>query len=217
MKEGIHEETGFKVFSNGVIIGSQGKPLKYRINKDGYYDCSISANGIRRTMLVHRIVAQTFLENPIKYKQVNHIDGDKKNNDISNLEWCSGHHNIRHAYMNQLIPTKIKPWEVEYIYTNPDKLTNKELSEKFNVSINTIYGITCDNKWTHITKDLNNGKLMTQPRGRLMSAISPNGDSFKFNNLSKFCREKNLTLSAVNNRLTGKISKPYKGWVFNYC
>ena len=60
-----------------------------------------------KTESVHRIVAKCFCPNPHGYNEVNHIDGNKLNNDASNLEWCSRVENVRHAYRTGLI-TRVK-------------------------------------------------------------------------------------------------------------
>lgn len=54
-------------------------------------------NGHKKLYLVHRLVAETFVENPYNYDIVNHIDGNKRNNNYQNLEWCTLSHNQRHA------------------------------------------------------------------------------------------------------------------------
>jgi len=57
----------------------------------------LSKNNRRRNIPIHRLIATAFIENIDNKPQVNHIDGNKKNNNISNLEWCTASENMRHA------------------------------------------------------------------------------------------------------------------------
>ena len=72
------------------------KPLK--ITK-GYLGIRLYNEKVKgKTFKIHRLVAETFIPNPNNYKQINHIDGNKENNKVSNLEWCDRSYNIKHAY-----------------------------------------------------------------------------------------------------------------------
>lgn len=60
---------------------------------NGYLIVKLSKNGIIKNFLIHRLVGQTFIENPKNLPQVNHIDEDKTNNCVDNLEWCTAEYN----------------------------------------------------------------------------------------------------------------------------
>lgn len=72
--------------------------LKQRVVHGGYKAVWITQDRIEYNKKVHRLVATAFIENPNCYPQVNHIDGDKTNNTVENLEWCNGSQNQLHAY-----------------------------------------------------------------------------------------------------------------------
>ena len=74
------------------------KVLKLRPNYKGYLKTNISINGKLKTVFVHRLVAETFLPSSYENLQVNHKDGNKLNNHVSNLEWITASENIKHAY-----------------------------------------------------------------------------------------------------------------------
>lgn len=74
-----------------------GRILKQKKNHKGYLVCGISIKGKYKDISIHRAVAETFIPNPNNYAQVNHIDGDKTNNCVDNLEWCTASQNMQHA------------------------------------------------------------------------------------------------------------------------
>lgn len=72
-------------------------------SRDGYYGVQLIKGCKEKTIKVHRLVAVAFLDNPDGLPEVNHIDGNKENNRVENLEWCTHGHNIRHAIRTGLI------------------------------------------------------------------------------------------------------------------
>lgn len=88
------------MFSDGRIYQYKGKILTCRENQDGYYICKISKHGSGKYMFVHRLVSLAFIPNPDHLPEINHIDCNRKNNSIDNLEWCTRKYNVRYAIKN---------------------------------------------------------------------------------------------------------------------
>lgn len=74
-----------------------GRTLKPRLHNNGYLGLCLYENNKRKNLLLHRIIATAFIDNPGKKPQVNHIDENKLNNDLSNLEWCTERENAIHG------------------------------------------------------------------------------------------------------------------------
>lgn len=83
--------------TNGVIYGQNGKPLKPNINCNGYKYVIFCKDGKTKTLMVHRIIALTFVPNPTNLPIVNHKDGNKLNNKADNFEWTTNQGNLIHA------------------------------------------------------------------------------------------------------------------------
>lgn len=97
---------GFYQVSNLGRIKNKNKILKGWITKYGYKRVSLK----NKRYLVHRLVAEAFLDHPKNLTQVNHKDGNKLNNCVSNLEWCTPSENMQHAFKIGLMEnaTKLK-------------------------------------------------------------------------------------------------------------
>lgn len=84
--------------------------LKTFKNKDGYLQVGLWKNNKRKIFLVHRLVAQAFLDNPNNLPEVNHKDENKLNNVVSNLEWCNRTYNVNYGTaIERMIKTVSKP------------------------------------------------------------------------------------------------------------
>lgn len=164
----------------------KGKILKpSNTNSKKYWRIAIVPTGgtkaDKKFCAIHRLVAEAFLPNPENLPQINHIDGNKNNNCVSNLEWCSQSHNLRHAYDNGLISKekesknchlrKLTEEQVSYIKAEYDRTLFAErgdkmrfceaMQKKFGLkSKNTIFWIIQGGTNKYITADqLKNFKL----------------------------------------------------------
>lgn len=97
----IKEATNYEVSSQGEVRNRITKNiLKGRLTKGGYLQVSLKIDdtGKFTNKYIHRLVAQSFINNPEEKKEVNHIDGDKTNNNIKNLEWVTPSENQKHKH-----------------------------------------------------------------------------------------------------------------------
>lgn len=88
----------YRIYTDGEVWSVRsGKFLKQEHSK-GYKRVTLSINGKTKRFQVHRLVAMYFIENRLNKPCVNHIDGDKENNELNNLEWCTYSENENHSY-----------------------------------------------------------------------------------------------------------------------
>jgi len=108
--------------------------------KDRYPTVTIYSDSNRKTKKVHKLVADAFLENKENKECVNHIDGNKQNNRVDNLEWCSSKENINHAYDNDLNTCNKK---ITLVHKMTDEIlhfrSRAKANEFLGVNKNTIY------------------------------------------------------------------------------
>lgn len=132
----------------------------------GYERVSLWYNNKANDHRIHRLVAQEFIQNKENKPEVNHKDGNKLNNHVSNLEWNTTQENLEHKRINNLGKTlkaklsatginnsqaKLDEEDVIFIRTNCEtKIDIKKFSKELDVSIATIYDIKNRRSWTHI-------------------------------------------------------------------
>lgn len=93
----------YNVNEQGLVVNTRtGRVLKPDIVWDGYERVTLSQNNKLKRFRVHRLVAEAFIQNPNNLPMVNHKDGDKRNNHVSNLEWVDCQQNTKHAFDNNL-------------------------------------------------------------------------------------------------------------------
>lgn len=96
--EGLYQVSNFGMVRSLPKRAYKRGYMKQHVTHYGYLALRLTKNGKARGKRVHRLVAEAFLPNPNNYPVVNHIDGNKQNNVVSNLEWCTYAHNAKHAH-----------------------------------------------------------------------------------------------------------------------
>lgn len=138
MKE--FRETGYFINSKGCVFSKRdsNKPLVPKISRDGYLVYKLSVKGKLHYFSAHRMVAETFIENPENHPVVLHLDNDKKNCSVPNLKWGTYQENAQQAVDDGLTPigedhgkTVYTSAEVEIIHSLKETgLTKKQIFEE---------------------------------------------------------------------------------------
>jgi hypothetical protein len=114
----------YTVYSDGRLFDIEKRYFKkHNPNGNGYVFYRFRNGRKQHNIYVHRLVAKNFIPNPHGYTEVNHIDCNKINNDVSNLEWCSRSMNMRHGYANGLYKPVIMMGENNPASRKVDQLT----------------------------------------------------------------------------------------------
>lgn len=153
----------YYVRDNGTVFSEvSNKILSPQLDKNGYEKVAmISDDGKRHRYSVHRLVLENF--NPVEGMenlQVNHIDGNKRNNNLNNLEWVTCKENINHAIKNNLRAkingaAKLTADQVREIYVRAHEgESNISLGKEFKVNPDQIGKIKNQKCWKNVTEDL---------------------------------------------------------------
>lgn len=133
------------IFINNICEKKQNKILKQHLQNSGYLKTTLRKEKKQYNKTIHRLVAKAFIPNPNNLPQVNHIDGNKQNNCVDNLEWCTQKENMKHAFKTGLCKAQAlgkfgsKNPKAKKIYMI-DKNTNK-IIKKFDAIIEATHYI----------------------------------------------------------------------------
>lgn len=153
----------YEISDDGEIRNKHtGRLIKQFAGKDGYLRTQIAG----KTRSVHRLVALAFIPTEVGKDFVNHKDGNKQNNKVDNLEWCTRSENMQHAYDNALKQPplgmnngrcKLTYYEVSFIlehYIPRDKRYGaKVLAKQFGVAPQTICAVASGQNWRVLPKE----------------------------------------------------------------
>lgn len=132
--------------------------LKPYRSKHGYLNVILRINNINKNYQVHRLVMESFVDNPEKKLTVNHLDGIKSNNNLSNLEWNTYSENLKHAFnigLNSNVGiknprSKLNEKQVRIIRSIGNKMKQIDISDFFGVGRVAICNILNNKRWRHI-------------------------------------------------------------------
>lgn len=224
-------KTNYCINSKGDVFRKrQGKPLKKlkpRIDKDGYLRITIYVNGKPYERGIHRLVALAFISNPENKPEVNHIDGNKKNNDAINLEWSTAKENIQHAWKHNLATAKKSEDHPNSIYTNnqiiqvcklleQNSLTMKEIANITSVSYTVVKQIKNRCLWTHISKNFDFSNYNMSKKSSTISEKDAKyickllSEHKTINYIHKLTNIKKKTITSIKNRkIWANVSKAF--------
>lgn len=156
----IREFPKYRVSNLGRVkyIADTVRIRKPHVFRGGYFGVTFRRNGRNTTRNLHRLVATAFIPNPDNLPEVNHKDGNKLNNHVNNLEWCTQAFNTLHAYESGLCKTvgerhhmnKLKIREVQEIRRYYGVFTPTQLANKYSVSRTLIRSIWNNKIWRHL-------------------------------------------------------------------
>lgn len=164
-KDAVGHEGRLQISNTGKVRQAKTKKI-YKTQLMKYEQFSPYVNGKKSCILIHRLVGETFISNPENKPQLNHIDGNKHNNHVSNLEWVTGKENVRHAFRMGLSKSNQKSGErnsnskltednvrsIRALMNDDPSLSSYSIKKllKLDVCPATIYSVMIYNTWKEI-------------------------------------------------------------------
>ena len=197
----------------------KGKQLKWSKDKDGY----LIRSDIGKA---HRLVAQTFIPNPENKPQVNHIDGNKQNNRVDNLEWVNGKENIQHAIETGLMDNTIPIYAIDKQGNKQYFSSIKEASENLKCDMSHIVKcckgkLLTTNQYTFIYADEEEKftdeelKLRFKFIPKAVIAIDTNGKEYYFKTVREAAHYFNLSNVSIYRSANNNV-RNRQGYIFKW-
>lgn len=169
----------YAVTEDGKVFGyKRGRYLIPQTTDGKYFRVKLSKNGKTKTYLIHRLVAEAFIDNPDNKPCINHIDENGLNNHVSNLEWCTYKENNNHGNHNKKIAEAAKK-SVMCVETGEIYSSLGEAADAFNVAISGICA-SCKNPnrsvlgkhFVYVNNDEDINKALENSFNNLESALN---------------------------------------------
>ena len=189
----------YLISSSGRVKNNKNKLRKLQVDNKGYVKIALCKKGEVQQYAVHRLVAQTFISNSENKLEVNHKDGNKLNNCISNLEWCTSSENQKHAFSTGLQSltnysiykskealqklTNEQTKEIKELYVTGE-YTHRKLAGIYKVSHTTIGDVLRDKTYQPIElSSLDILKIVIEKINKLIDLFSKTKDKEVFNSI----------------------------------
>ena len=216
----IKDFPNYLVTNNGRVLSLKDNKGKRRIkelkpSKKGYSNVNLYKNGKCYSKRVHRLVAQAFIPNPDNKPQVNHIDENKANNHVSNLEWCTCKENVNHGTHNErlsktLSDGRLKGKNNPFYGKNHSYETKAKLSKSHTGKKHTE---EAKRKMTESHKGKNKG--VNNYKAKSIIGFKINGCNIKYYKCIKESEKDGFHHSAISSCCKGK-GKSHKGYTWYY-
>lgn len=156
-------DKGYFVTPTGLVITRFGTKVKGGLSTTGYLRTNIWVNGTHKFRSFHRMIAESLIPNPDNLPCINHKDGNKINNSIDNLEWCTYSQNTKHAYetglekvmvgenhhAHKLTANAVRDIRANYVKGSRTQ-GSRYFSEKYGVDVSIINDVVNKRIWRHV-------------------------------------------------------------------
>lgn len=129
--------------------------LNARTTGAGYMAVQTKTEGKRATLYIHRLVAQAFIPRPPHCNEINHLDGNKKNNSLQNLEWTTHSANLKHAHATGLFKNTMSANEALALKELLARgISVSEAARRFGLAKSTVVGIRNGHSWAWLKPEI---------------------------------------------------------------